>query len=1396
MEPPTYFEDIREESARYWATLDANPKIAGAIGLLFRQVQSPRHVLSELLQNAEDAGARSAHVGLIDGSFDFSHDGADFTRENFDSLCNFGYSDKKGLHTIGFRGLGFKSTFSLGDTVQLRTPTLSVAFHRNRFTEPVWTDLAGDDAMTSVRVRLTDVSREREISKNLDEWTTSPFSLLFFRTLRTLNVGGEVVRWEELGPGPVPRSEWLRLHGSEERLLVIRSEPMQFPEAALQEIREERGADQDFQLPACEVTLVLGAEGRLFVVLPTGVRPDLPFAVNAPFVQDPSRIEIKDPSVSPTNRWLLERAGQLAASAMAQWLENSNLTLIERAQAYDLLPPCPTAASDLGATCTELVYEAFLSAIADKGHILTESGELVLPQTAVLVPPALLNVWAATEVPGVLGIEEMSAVASAVTEPQRQKLLGSFHLRRVDRTNVAESLVIRTPPKPKSWRQLMALWLLLGPELAGHRWNAKRSQVRMLPVPGSGELHRAADLVRLGDKRLLNREDDWQFLSEYAIVLDQNWLRYLAAERKRAEERDDEATISDIDAAHELLAKVGLDDTSSPTDLFARFVQRFADEGSDSKISTWVRIAEMGAALGAAPPAIAMFVARNRQLKLAAGMVYDRDGSIGTDHPIDWTEASILHESYVRERESCTEVDWDRWVAAHFGQLPPLAQKAQYMRRATLEDELRTRGYGGPLQSRYSYPGFRLIDWDFDQQHWDHWHALAEADECIWERLVRRLLSSRRLRVEQRRCEAREEASNGNIRTLPLGSIPAAWIIKLHDLPCLRDSRGFLRKPSELLCRTPETDSLFGVVPFIETALDTEANRDLLVALGVGTRPNSTEHLLRRLRALSNAHEPPLLELAKLYEALDGVVRSSPADELADLRATFADEKLVFTRESGWTTAPNAFTHADESDAPEAPLVLTELKDLLLWSKLGVADRPTAEMALGWLSRLPLQAQMPPEDLRRARALQVRYPSRVWEECGRWLNLNGRLSLTADLRFSLTMQEMVSYTGLFPWVRDVTANLQALPVPVLSGAPFNGLPTLASCIDERLSQELAPSAELPQPWLATLADRLSRVILEDDKHQGAVRSIAQRMARTIVRSVEELQTVPHVSGVPAGTPREVPALWTDDHLYVLNLPAAQLVKPLSDVLAQPFQPYGFADAIRLCYQRDGAFIKDYLDANFQFEPAPANDQVDDPRSSVEPYASVTPPSRAAGSTPLEDANFSTDHPRSAIDDEPSVPLAATADDSWSLEPIADDVDSAETEVRPPRRRPAPRTPGLIERFATGLGFAKRDEGLFEGPAGEILSRERGELFPWQLHADGQPVRYYWLKETDIDREPVLVPAPVWHLLQERPADHHFVLDGADGAVSVFDGATLVGLVNSQDLGLFAAEYRLTKRATE
>src|ERR1041384_1708518 len=138
MDRPSYFERIRGRASERWDQLESDPELAGPWHQLFKQVQSPRHIVSELLQNADDAGATEASVHLANGAFIFEHNGQDFVAEHFASLCAFGYSNKRSLHTIGFRGIGFKSTFSLGDSVELFTPSLAVRFFRQRFTEPHW----------------------------------------------------------------------------------------------------------------------------------------------------------------------------------------------------------------------------------------------------------------------------------------------------------------------------------------------------------------------------------------------------------------------------------------------------------------------------------------------------------------------------------------------------------------------------------------------------------------------------------------------------------------------------------------------------------------------------------------------------------------------------------------------------------------------------------------------------------------------------------------------------------------------------------------------------------------------------------------------------------------------------------------------------------------------------------------------------------------------------------------------------------------------------------------------------------------------------------------------------------------------------------------------------------
>ena len=86
-------------------------------------------ILKELVQNADDAGARNLRFGLVPGDTGNAHpllrgpglvavnDGP-FTDSDFRAICSFGLNSKAGdVATIGKYGLGMKSVFHLSEAL-------------------------------------------------------------------------------------------------------------------------------------------------------------------------------------------------------------------------------------------------------------------------------------------------------------------------------------------------------------------------------------------------------------------------------------------------------------------------------------------------------------------------------------------------------------------------------------------------------------------------------------------------------------------------------------------------------------------------------------------------------------------------------------------------------------------------------------------------------------------------------------------------------------------------------------------------------------------------------------------------------------------------------------------------------------------------------------------------------------------------------------------------------------------------------------------------------------------------------------------------------------------------------------------------------------------------------
>lgn len=1395
---PAFFEPIRQRAVERWDQLESDPELAGPWHQLFKQVQSPRHILSELLQNADDAGATEANVSIEDGAFIFSHNGEDFTEEHFASLCRFGYSNKRALHTIGFRGIGFKSTFSLGGCVELYTPTLSIKFNQRRFTEPKWADNSiNTNGQTTVRVEISDDHRLMEVEKNLEEWFRSPVSLLFFKHIRRIQIGGGELHWNIIGPGPVPNTEWLVLNDDDEKFLIARSAPEQFPEECLIEINQERllQAEENAEFPPCVIEIVLGSDGRLFVVLPTGVTTELPFACNAPFIQDPARLKIKDPETSPTNRWLLNRAGTFAGEVMLEWLEQSTYDAKDRSCSYDLMPDVNHEESSLEGVCGTIVEKAFAKVIEGKEYLLTEDGQLTTQKQCISVPKEILNVWSNKQVSMIFDGDSRPILSKYVSRKNRKKLINWDVLEIINVENILNSLVGTHPPKPKSWRETLLLWSYIAPTITGYKYNFfSKKGLCIIPVQGKEVFYGSSEVIRLGEKKMLPSKEDWEFLGDRISVLDQRWLRYLSEQRRLAETNDDGKLSAQVDAAYAVLAIISMDEPSDTGKVIDQVALDFFSQETVTLVDA-IRLAQISAKLGAKISQHFRFVTQDRHLRYSnSSILFDEDGSLDLLFPDEWNESHILHSDYLGSFTSCTREEWSRWVSSGQANLqtfwPFVATTKQWLAKAQVNTELQQRGFTGTFSHKYKNPYFQINDWDFDEKIWEFWESVAEEDSSVWGKVAEKILTQPdRFWAKNLSASVKEESSNGHSRFVIREDLAPLWILKLRGKSCLRDTHGILRKPEELLRRTPETDALRDVEAFIHPLLDNEKSRTLLIILGVGGLPTGPKKILNRLKALAYSDNPPPHEVEKWYSRLDQLVDGCSTEEFNTVRNAFVNDKLILTEKNVWVNLPEVFLSFDEEDVPGAETVRASVRDLTFWRKIGVADRPTVELAIKWLQGIPSGEPLSEEDARRVRALLPRHAKRIWEECQHWLNLAGEWVTIEEFDFALTMQTLIPWKHLHPWVKQKTADFHRLSLDITEAPPFSILPPLAAQIEDNFSlTDTSSESKEEKEWLRQIGIELQRIKIEDEEEANRIRVLARDLASTAWQNTVGLEIISYIDGKPAGTSRQADAIWVNKVLYVEKKHMAKLARPVAQELGRSFLRPEVVDAIKLCFDRPSDFITEYMEANFNLIP----------REKVkvqEVDTTSTIYDDGVGDSPVGSAEEEVVHDDIREDDREENAESAEVESN-----IITNDDSNETSVEiagieeggpVARQKPKKAKPSIMERHAIGQGYTKESDTRFFDNKGNFIDKASGSLFPWEKRsASGEVIRYYWAKDHCLEREPLQLEADIWGVLEKFPETYIVVLSSPDGKPVEFSGTLLIKLRDSGDLNLHPSTYRL------
>ena len=1377
---PTYFSKIAEESQRRWKQLENDAGLRGPWERLFQQVQQPDHVISELLQNADDAGATWASIQLLDNVFVLKHNGRDFDEGSLIAISSFANSSKTMLHTIGQWGIGFKSVFSLGQRVEILTPDLAFAFHKDRYIIPEWIPDADDTEYTIIRICLEDNRAIHLVQKQIQRWKKDALPLLFFNHIEALEIDGihQAFLKEQ---GPTQQSQWAVLEQNTQTDLVLLIQDTisytQIPQDVRNDILHQLPSGRQFpENTVFPISLVLGkfSPRRLYVVLPTNnYIVSLPFSLSAPFIQDPGRARIQKPSQSLANAWFMEQLGRLAARNLYEWLSNTTLSLQERAQAYQLLPPSPQVEQ---AQIDGDIVEPFLQAFADEwkrykaNHFLTVSGNLVGAYDCIDVPAALFDVWDAETLAQIFAENDHQQLAAKQISRESRKHLASWfpewEYHSLER--IFEILQHTNPPKPDTWLQLARLWQLAAQvlsDLPWGRWNDPEQKWPLLPVQGRAELYPACEVLPpLGEKEKQFSPDELRHLLPWVMLVDKSWWRYL----NKLPERE---------SVRALRQNLSLPESTSKSPLFQAAVRKFFAQDMQDMLDTkdGLRWAWIAARMDIAVPKEG-FLYLCRDGKWRSPESYEILGDISQELdevlPETWFEQHALHESYWTQAPSDYRDVWHAWIRdfrkSRLQQFVRVKSKKQEIDNKTDFEKICRRRGGHPA---HHYPRVRqefiIQDYDFVPGLWKNWEESATQNPAIWAQVLRYILSDwdngdweNRLYVQ-----ATYQYSERPENLLDTGQMLAQWVMRLRDKHCVLDENGKPCLPHEVYRRNSNTEALRGTVAFLHPNMDKPEWDALYHVLGVPDHPQNAGVFIRRLRTWSGFSEFPIGEIGKLYDRIAGILPRLPEKARQELVQHFREEPLLLGDDQTWHRTKEIYQR-NPDNLPGITTLHPDLPEDLsaFWSQIGINLEPTWTTVLDWLMSLPENKPLDKKTRSKLRKILKARPQQVWQDTQHWINGAGEWVSADQLRYAGTERDL---SRLFPHIKRLCADTGSLDDGF--HLPF---PSLTNMLEYRPLISTSGRNAASLPWLTVLAEFLGRVVLENEETAKTAISQARRLARTTLIPVPRLQVVAYLDDEAVGPEFIQTVLWHETHLYFEKW--ASYEEQTQEV--GRYFPEPLRKAIHAMWKRGERKIQEYFEQEFELRETSFVGEEDTILSLND---SKRPPSQLQ---------------------QTRIPLAESLDNApISLKP------QTEIPISGPEsaKKTSPKdTPSLAHhtsqmqfpansnwyRFWKQKHFVHRSNGWFNPQTGERLERLRRHPMQWAKYSAGKTTWYYAPRNSSF-RQGIEIPAETWRFIQSNPEQTCIVLWGTDQAI-LLNGTDILHKIEAKEIQIFPALYRL------
>jgi len=277
----------------------------------------PSHFIYEILQNAEDEGAKEVRFKLFEDRLDIYHNGKDFDLEDIDGITGIGISKKKeDLTSIGKFGVGFKSVFAVTETPYIFSGEYNIKIED--FVIPSEINTTEQVKETLIRLPFNHkLHTQKEIftlvSKKLENIGLK--TMLFLKNIeeikwQTTSTSGHYLKSSESFQ-KIPDAKKVTIISSSitEEYIVI-GKPIKIENKDLKvEIAYKLSKQNDKEIVIPE------SDSKLVVYFPTEKVTYLNFLIQGPYKTTPNRENI--PLEDEQNKVILEETANLVAESLS-----------------------------------------------------------------------------------------------------------------------------------------------------------------------------------------------------------------------------------------------------------------------------------------------------------------------------------------------------------------------------------------------------------------------------------------------------------------------------------------------------------------------------------------------------------------------------------------------------------------------------------------------------------------------------------------------------------------------------------------------------------------------------------------------------------------------------------------------------------------------------------------------------------------------------------------------------------------------------------------------------------------------------------------------------------------------------------------------------------------------